>query len=179
MHRRISLLGAAWLGLVTAVSAEQTPAARTLERLRALAGEWEGTLEWSGARTGTGPVRASYSTSGYGSAVVENLFMGDDKLPSMMSVYHLDGSDLRMTHYCGAQNQPRLKVSRIDEAGGVVQFAFVDGTGLVEHPAHVAGVELRFLPDDRLVVEFTFEGAGKTSKEHIELKRTGPRRAAG
>src|SRR5262245_7580358 len=179
MYRLNAFLGAACLGFAAMVSAEEVPSARVLERLRGLAGDWEGSLEWSGARTGTGPVRASYSTSGYGSAVVENLFMGDDKLPSMMSVYHLDGSDLRMTHYCGAQNQPRLKASRIDEAGGVVQFAFVDGTGLVEHPAHIAGIELRFLPDDRLVVEFTFEGAGKTSKEHIELKRTGPRRAAG
>ncbi len=172
MNRWIAILGFAGLGLVTAASAEQTASDKALERLRGLAGEWEGTLEWSGARTGTGRVRASYSTISYGSAVVENLYMGDSELPSMTSVYHLDGSDLRMTHYCGARNQPRLKASRIDEAGGVVQFAFVDGTGLVEHPAHVAGVELRFLSNDRLVVRFTFEGDGKTSTEHIELSRT-------
>ena len=172
MNRWIFLLGVVGLGLVTAASAEQTASDRTLERLRGLAGEWEGTLEWSGARSGTGSVRASYSTTGYGSAVVENLYMGNSELPSMTSVYHVDGSDLRMTHFCGARNQPRLKASRIDEAGGIVQLAFVDGTGLVEHPAHVAGVESRFLSNDRLVVRFTFEGDGKTSIEHIELSRT-------
>src|SRR5262245_26894912 len=113
MHRLVSFFAAAWLGFAAAVSADETPSARVLERLRGLAGDWEGSLEWSGARTGTGRVKASYSTTGYGSAVVENLYMGDDALPSMTSVYHLDGSDLRMTHYCGARNQPRLKASRI------------------------------------------------------------------
>ena len=179
MKWRMLLLGIVGLGWVAAVSAEQTASDRTLERLRGLAGEWEGTLEWSGGRTGTGHVRASYSTIAYGSSVVENFFMGDSELPSMTSVYHVDGSDLRMTHYCGARNQPRLKASRIDEGTGVVTFAFVDGTGLVEHPGHVAGVELRFLANDRLVVRFTFEGDGKTSVEHIELARTRPGRRSG
>src|SRR5262245_9561195 len=155
------------LGTAGAAEKPQTPAQRMLERMRNLVGEWEGTLEWTGARTGTGPLKASYTLTGYGSAIVENLISPESPIPSMTSVYHLDGSDLRMTHFCGAQNQPRLKATEIDEARGVVKFSFVDATGLTEHPGHVAAFEMRFLPDDRLELRFTFESGGKTSLERI------------
>jgi hypothetical protein len=89
----------------------------------------------------------------------------------MTSVYHLDGPDLRMTHFCGAGNQPRLKASRIDDAQGIVQFSFVDATNLVVQPAHVDAVEIRFVSADQLVVQFTFVGGGKTSTEHLDLQR--------
>ena len=152
----------------TISSAQDNAAA--LQKLRSLAGDWEGTLEWTGARTGTGPVSASYYETGGGSAVVENLIMGG--VPTMTSVYHLDGADLRMTHYCGAQNQPRLKASRIDLAEGELDFKFVDITNLKSPDAgHVVGVELRLLAADHFILTFEFLGAGKTSRERIDLKR--------
>jgi hypothetical protein len=154
--------------LITSV-AEAQPAAEALDRLRGLAGDWEGTLEWSGARTGSGTLTASYHLAAGKSAVIEDLMMGKDAAPSMMSVYHLDGNDLRMTHYCLAQNQPRLKATRIDEDG--IFFSFVDATNLSVQPAHVEGVELRFIAADHLVIRFTFDAAGKKSVERIELKR--------
>lgn len=90
----------------TAQIASSTPAsmpaftegagAAALAQLRGLAGEWEGSFEWIGARTATGTVNATYSETGNGSAVVENLAM--DGVPAMTSVYRLDGADLRATH---------------------------------------------------------------------------------
>lgn len=171
MTRRASVVAILALGFAGLVQGQQTPADKTLGRLRGLAGDWEGTLEWTGGRTGTGPVRATYRLTGNGSAIVEDLVMNNAAIPSMTSVYHLDGPDLRMTHYCGANNQPRLKASRIDEERGVIQFSFVDATNLSAQPAHVEAVEIRFLPDDRLVIEFTFTGGATKSLEHIELRR--------
>jgi hypothetical protein len=170
MRRIVSVV---LLSSAFAAVAEAQPGAaeKALERLRQLAGRWEGTLEWSGARSGTGTVEATYALTGNGTAVVEHLTMNGSPVPSMSSVYHLDGADLRMTHYCAANNQPRLKASRIDEAGGVIEFSFVDGTNLAARPAHVHAVELRFPGQDRLVIRFTFAGGDKTSLEHIELKR--------
>jgi hypothetical protein len=98
--------------------------AAALAQLRGLAGEWEGSFEWTGARTATGKMNATYYSTGNGSAVVENLTV--DGVPSMTSVYHLDGADLRMTHYCAAQNQPRLKARQIDLAKGILDLDFVD-----------------------------------------------------
>src|SRR5262249_28963797 len=122
---RALLHGMLCLGLA-GLSPDDSPAAAALAKLRALAGDWQGTFEWTGARTGGGKMSVSYSGTGYGSAVVENLIV--DGVPSMTSVYHLDGRDLRMTHYRGAQNQPRLKARRIEPAQGILDFAFVDIT---------------------------------------------------
>lgn len=106
----------------------QEGASAALTQLRGLAGEWEGSYVWSGARTATGTMNVTYYETGNGSAVVENLTV--DGVPSMTSVYHLDGADLRMTHYCGAQNQPRLRARTIDLAKGILDFDFVDATNL-------------------------------------------------
>ena len=45
-------------------------------------------------------------TTGGGSAVTETLFPGTAH--EMMSVYHMDGDDLVLTHYCAGGNQPRM-----------------------------------------------------------------------
>ncbi|MDQ2870684.1 MAG: hypothetical protein M3S32_08075 [Acidobacteriota bacterium] len=147
-----------------------SPAAATLARIAGLAGDWAGTAEWSGARTGSYALKARYYTTGYGSAVVEDLI--SEGVPSMTSVYHLDGSDLRMTHYCGTRNQPRLKASKIDVAEGAIDFTFVDATNLDSPDApHVTGLELRFGDGDHFTMTFLFEGGGKSSRERISLQR--------
>jgi hypothetical protein len=146
------------------------PAAVALARLAALTGEWEGSFEWTGGRTSRGAMNARYFTTGNGSAVVENLIM--DGVPIMTTVYHTDGPDLRMTHYCGARNQPRLKASKIDLANGAVDFAFVDATNLSSpEAAHVTGLEVRFGDEDHLTLMFLFEDGGKPARERISLHR--------
>jgi hypothetical protein len=80
--------------------------------------------------------------------------------------------DLRMTHYCAAQNQPRLKASRIDLANGIVDFSFVDATNLSSPNApHVHGFEMRFADTDNLTITFLFTMGGKESRERIALTR--------
>jgi len=149
-----------------------TAATAALGRIRDLAGDWEGTYQWSGARTTAGTLKASWYLTGNGSAVVENLIMGG--VPMMTSVYHLDGADLRMTHFCAAQNQPRLKAGHIDMEHGVVDFDFVDITNLAGPDApHVNGLEIRFLTPDHVTLTFLFTGNGKTSREQIDLRRAG------
>ena len=79
-----------------------------------------------------------------------------------------------MTHYCAAQNQPRLKASQIDMAKGILNFDFVDATNLRSPDApHVYGLEMRLLDADHITLAFLFEGGGKRSKELIDLKRIG------
>lgn len=170
------LLLACWacLSSVDRSEAKEADNAAALAQLRGLAGEWEGSLEWTGARTGTGKVNASYYETGNGSAVVENLAMNG--VPSMTSVYHLDGADLRMTHFCAAQNQPRLRARQIDIAKGALDFDFVDGTSLPSADTpHVYGLEMRLLDADHITLAFLFEAGGKRSREFIDLKRVGPK----
>jgi len=171
MRRAFSvvLLGIVFVGFSEAAD-NSSAAAAALAKLRGLAGDWEGSVEWTGAITGTGKMNASYYVTGNGSAVVENLVA--EGIPVMTSVYHLDGADLRMTHYCGSQNQPRLKAQRIDLAQGAVDFAFVDITNLRSPDAtHVHGAEIRFGDADHMTLTFLVDGGDKHSRERIELKR--------
>ena len=92
----------------------------------------------------------------------------------MTSVYHLNSGDLLMTHYCAAQNQPRLKARQIDIAKGILDFEFLDATNLPSPDApHVYGLEMRLLNADHITLAFLFEGDGKASREFIDLKRVG------
>ena len=169
MKRRLLILALVFHGLC-GISSAQIKGAAAFEKLHALAGNWEGTFVWSGARTASGKMKAQYYVTSNGSAVVENLIV--DGTLSMTSVYHLDGPDLRMTHFCGAQNQPRLKASAIDLDKGLVIFSFVDITNLRSPTAgHVRGLELRFLDPDHIKLRFLFTGDGKESDELVDLKR--------
>ncbi len=168
---RLSAVAVLYVSAIGVSGAQNDTGAAAFERLSALVGDWSGSLEWSGARSGSGALKATYYATGNGSAIVENLIMGG-VLPTMTSVYHLDGADLRMTHYCAARNQPRLKANKIDNAQGIVDFSFVDATNLSSPDApHVYGLEMRFLDADHIILTFLYEAGGKQSKERIDLKR--------
>jgi len=148
----------------------QTKESAAFDKLRSLSGDWEGSFAWSGARSASGKMSAQYYTTGNGSALVENLTV--DGAPIMTSVYHLDGADLRLTHFCAAQNQPRLKATAVDPDNGQITFSFVDITNLRSSTAgHVHGLEVRFLKPDHITLRFRFVGDGKDSDELIDLRR--------
>ncbi len=143
---------------------------QALAQLRTLAGEWHGTFQWSGARSDAGKMNATYYLTGNGSAVVENLVI--DSTTVMTSVYHLDGGELRMTHYCAAQNQPRLKARSFDPGSGTIDFEFVDATNLTSPEApHVNGLVLRNPDNNHLELQFMFQAGTKQSLERITLSR--------
>jgi hypothetical protein len=151
--------------------AEQTESAQALGQIKALTGNWSGTFQWTGGRKESGSMNATYYVTGNGSAVVENLM--NESTPVMTSVYHLDGPDLRMTHFCGAQNQPRLKARRIDLDHGAIDFDFVDATNLRSPDApHVHGLEIRLIDANHLSLTFLFQSGSVESREEINLKRS-------
>lgn len=133
------------------------------ERLKSLAGEWEGKN-----REGQ-PARATYEVTANGSAVVETLSAGE--MHSMITVYHRDGDRLMMTHYCGAGNQPRMRSEKAAEPG-VLRFAFVDATNLPGPDAgHMHRLALRFPDPGHLRQEWTWTEKGQEKTEVIELAR--------
>ena len=140
------------------------------EKILGLAGNWVGITYWSTDPSKREEVRMTYQPTGLGSAVVEHFSTGTE--PTMTSVYHMDGNDLRLTHFCSAKNQPRLKATRIDDGGRVVVFSLEDVTNLTSPGAgHVSGLELRFPAEDHLELKFTFSRDGRDIFEFIELAR--------
>jgi hypothetical protein len=154
--------------LLSAAPVKEGPAADMLKRIGALDGRWEGHLAWSGARTGTGDIAATYTVARFKNSVTENLMM--DGKPYMTSVYHLDGPDLRVTHFC-VESQPRLKADRVDAAGGTAHFGIVDVTNAGAKSGYVEEISLTNPDSNSLRIEFVFKGNGPRSVETIDLKR--------
>jgi hypothetical protein len=171
MNSKVMSIAVSCAATLAALSAEQTESSKALDQIKALIGNWSGTFQWTGGRHDTGSMNATYYLTGNGSAVVENLM--NESTPVMTSVYHLDGRDLRMTHFCGAQNQPRLKARRIDLDRGAIDFEFLDATNLRSPDApHVHGLEIRLIDANHLTLTFLFQSGSVESREEINLKRT-------
>jgi len=55
----------------------------------------------------------------------------------MISVYHLDGDRLILTHYCEVGNQPRMQATSFDPKSNEIDFNFLDATNMpIPTPTH-------------------------------------------
>jgi hypothetical protein len=105
-------------------------------------------------------VDVTFKLTGAGSALIETQFPG---MPhEMVSVYHLDGSELRMTHYCAIGNQPRVKLDRAQSTPDEFVFVFDGGTNFdPEKDTHIHGVRIKFEKDGRVTSAWDGYSGGK------------------
>jgi predicted enzyme related to lactoylglutathione lyase len=136
------------------------------ERFKKLQGQWIGrsTKGWEETVT--------FKTIAQGSVVVENSF---DAHPNetMMTMFHLDGQRLMLTHYCVAGNQPRLEATAFENEGQTITFTFIDATNLPSRDkGHMDKAVFRFAGDDRFSSQWTWYQDGKESwMEEIKYER--------
>jgi len=136
------------------------------ERFRAMEGTWEGrsTKGWQES--------ISFKTIAGGSAVVETSF---DAHPgeTMLTVFHLDGEDLTLTHYCVAKNQPHLRATGISTDGRSITFTFAGGGNLTDrNRGHMDSAVFRFEDADHVSSRWTWYQDGKERwLEEIRLER--------
>jgi hypothetical protein len=108
-------------------TAAETPgpvdAKAAFQRLKSLAGTWEG-------QAGHGPAdqaaTVTYRVASAGSVVEETLFPGTPH--EMISMYHLVNGELVLTHYCAMGNQPRMRLDGKASTPDRLVFAFDGGT---------------------------------------------------
>ena len=153
MTRRI-LFGAALFALLGAAGADDKPAKDArFEKLKTLVGEWEGD-------TSNGKAHLTYELVSGGTALVER--ESSDTMPAMLTVYHLDGERLILTHYCMAGNQPRMQAKAFNAQTGEVDFRFLDATNLTSPNAgHMRNAKIRVIDKDHLTAEWQFYQDGK------------------
>jgi hypothetical protein len=111
------------------------PKARSLseqafEKLKSLAGEWEGKTLRNGRPDGARTEMLSYKVIAGGSCVMETSRHEAHPDQTMATMFHLDGDALLLTHYCIARNQPRLQATSISPDLREIVFTFRDGTNL-------------------------------------------------
>ena len=143
-----------------------TPARAAYGRFQSLEGVWRGvsTKGWT--------EELSFRTIAGGSAVLETSF---DAHPgeTMVTLIHLNGEDLDLTHYCVAKNQPHLRATSFEEGGRTVTFTFVDGGNLKSRDTgHMDRAVFRFEDPDHVTTRWTWYQDGKESwMEEIRLVR--------
>ena len=107
-----------------------TPSSATLsafEKLKSLVGEWEAR---DGVSYGGKPIRISYKLVSRGSGVMETYTQVGVDVIEMVTVYHLDGDNLVLTHFCAVNNQVRLRAEPPVEGANELRFAYVDASNL-------------------------------------------------
>ena len=137
------------------------------ERLRGLAGEWDGTSDhgWSS--------KIRIEVIAGGSAVLETTAFEAHPGETMLTLFHKDGPRLFLTHYCVAGNQPRLCARRFDDGGDTVTFEYFDGTNLASRDqGHMDRAVIRIAGPDAFSSTWNWYQDGKEGwKEAIEYRR--------
>ena len=147
-------VAAAVLMLPAAVQAsDELTAEQAFERLKALAGAWEGSASGEGAEAAaeadaTDKVVHEFEVTASGHVLMER--MGPDTEYEMVNMYHLDGSDLVLTHYCSSGNQPKMRFNAATSAPNRLVFDFDGGTNLETTPSHIHSAEIRLEGKDRI-----------------------------
>src|ERR1044072_7911055 len=139
----------------------------TFEKLKMLVGDWEAR---DGTAYGGKPIRMSYKVASGGTSVMETYYqVGSDTDIDMVTVYHLDGDALMMTHFCVVNNQVRLRAEPITGDGKVVSFNFIDASNLsVSNKEVMNKLEITFTDKDHLTQAWTWRmtnDKGKTFDE--------------
>jgi len=146
--------------LAAAASLAQTKPNPGFEKLKTLVGTWEST-----SRDGR-HATAVYELVSSGTALLERLG-GDEHAGmgmEMITVYHPDGDRLVMTHYCSANNQPRMRAEPVTGEVEALRFTFLDATNLASPDAgHMHSLVMTFHDPDSFTQEWTWRENGKDS----------------
>lgn len=151
--------------LTATLAHAQTEAQKAFATLKSLPGTWEG-AGMEGADSNMA-VRVDFKITGGGSAIMSEIQGHAD----MVSMFHMDGDRLLMTHYCAVGNQPRMQASASPD-GKTLTFNFLDATNLSAPDAgHMQKMILTVLDNNHHTEEWVFVDHGKEHKAVFDLRR--------
>lgn len=139
---------------------EKSPSELAFERLKGLAGTWDAAEKGASRR-----FTAEYTLTGGDHVLIETL-------GGMATAYHLDKGTLLLTHYCGAGNQPRMRVKAIENGGRRLRFEMYDITNLKAPDAYRStSLDVQFHDDGTVDLAYGGWSAGKSSTQTFQLRR--------
>jgi hypothetical protein len=139
----------------------ETDAHKQFDLLKGMEGNW------AGKNQQRQPLEVTFRMTAGGSGLMSEIHGHGPE--NMITMFHLDGNRLLMTHYCGAGNQPRMKVVSADPKS--ISFEFVDGTNIAPGDGHMQRVTFTEPDTHHQVEEWVFLDHGKTMKEVFTLER--------
>ncbi len=128
-----------------------------LERLKALAGTWEGKTPMAKDQMTT----ITYKVTGGGSAVEETIMPGTPM--EMTTVFYDQDGKVQLTHYCSLGNHPSMKLEKSEPTK--LEFGFVEGSAPVAS-MHMHALTLSTPDKDHLVADWTLFDKGAKKDIH-------------
>jgi hypothetical protein len=139
----------------------ESDAHKSFDLLKGLEGNWAGKNQQGQ------PIQVTFRQTAGGSALMSEILGRGPE--NMITMFHMDGDRLLMTHYCGAGNQPRMKV--ISSNAKSVSFEFFDGTNIGPGDGHMQHVTFTQADADHHIEEWVFLDHDKEMKEVFSLER--------
>jgi hypothetical protein len=155
MKKRTAVF-AAMLALVFAVAINSARAGGNgtvaFEQLKSLAGHWET------GKSGKDKATLDLELTAGGTAVIERGTIVDKgKAVEMITLYYLDGDQLKMTHYCMAGNQPTMHGTYAPDTK-TLTFDFEGATNLKSpNDGHMHHAVYTFIDNDHFKTAWTFQ----------------------
>ena len=147
--------------LCASLALADADAHKTFDMLKGMEGNWVGKNSQGQA------LEVSFRMTAGGSALMSEIHGHGPE--NMITMFHMDGDRLVMTHYCGTGNQPRMKVVAADAKS--VSFEFFDGTNIGPGDGHMQHVTFTQSDANHHTEEWIFLDKGKEMKEVFVLER--------
>jgi hypothetical protein len=135
------------------------------DKMKSLVGKWEGSAMEDGKAI---PTNARFQLISDGSAVMG--WLNEGIADEMVTMFHMDGSDLMATHYCSAHNQPRMILASGGDPNKLV-FKFKDGTNIGPDAGHMQQVAFVIDAPNHHTEDWTYLEKGKETVAHFDFHR--------
>jgi hypothetical protein len=163
---------------LSTVAFAQSDAQKSFDKLKTLAGSWEGpaTMIPPQADTEGTSTQVTLRVTSRGNALVHEMKAAgtpDDptRYDHPVTMLYMDGDRLLLTHYCDAGNRPRM-AARVSPDGKTVEFDFLDVAGGTQY-GHMHHAVFTMIDANHHTEDWTYMMPGdKPVRGHLELQRT-------
>ncbi|MGB7727576.1 MAG: hypothetical protein WBL50_06065 [Candidatus Acidiferrum sp.] len=164
---------------LSGVALAQSDAQKSFDKLKTLAGTWDGRVTTNPPQPEMGDGAAtqiSLRVTSRGNALVHEMKAAgtpDDpnRYDHPVTMFYLDNDRLLLTHYCDAGNRPRM-MARTSLDGKTVEFDFLDVAGGTQY-GHMHHVVFTVIDANHHTEDWTFVIPGdKPVNAHFDLTRT-------
>ena len=154
-----------------AVKAAPTETEKAFEKLKSLAGAWEGTPHVTPPVPDIDgkPAHIALRVASRGHTLMHDLKI--DGIPdNPLTMIVVDADRLLLTHYCDADNRPRM-TGKVSPDGKTVEFEYLDISGHAER-GHMHHAVFTFVDENHHTEDWTFMMPGdKPARVHFDLQR--------
>ncbi len=165
------MLSVVLLSLST-VAFAQSDAQKSFDRMKTLAGTWEGhvtTVPPQADIEGT-LTQVSLRVTSMGHTLMHEA-RGSKRPDDPITMFVVEGDRLLLTHYCDADNRPRM-VGRMSPDGKMVEFDFLDVSGNLQY-GHMQHAVFTIIDANHHIEDWTYMEPGDNPVHaHFDLQRT-------